>query len=144
MPKVPYYYEANGKLVTGNGSLIPICSLSNCSLLPSLTVHANWVEIKQQTNCLKGLELSLIIHHIDFHLSKRFSDFFWNSYSWHQNKFFFVNIDFSLNHLLVCFRRVEISSFRRVENQLKSNAEEDDSNYTRWMAKPPTQRWGSE
>ena len=34
MPKVPYPYEVNGKLVTGNGSLIPICSL-----LPSLTLH---------------------------------------------------------------------------------------------------------
>ena len=33
MPKVPYPYEVNGKLVTGNGSLIPICTL-----LPSLTV----------------------------------------------------------------------------------------------------------
>ena len=33
MPKVPYPYEVNGKLVTGNGSLIPICSL-----MPSLTV----------------------------------------------------------------------------------------------------------
>ena len=38
MPKVPYPYEVNDKLVTGNGSLIPICSLSNRSLLPSLTV----------------------------------------------------------------------------------------------------------
>jgi hypothetical protein len=38
MPNVPYSYEVNGKLVTGNGSLIPICSLSNSSLLPSLTV----------------------------------------------------------------------------------------------------------
>ena len=38
MPKVPYPYEVNGKLVTGNGSLIPICPLSNRSLLPSLTV----------------------------------------------------------------------------------------------------------
>ena len=38
-PKVPYHYEVNGKLVTGNGSLIPICSLSNRSLLPSLTVQ---------------------------------------------------------------------------------------------------------
>ena len=38
MQKVPYPYEVNGKLVTGNGSLIPICSLSNRSLLPSLTV----------------------------------------------------------------------------------------------------------
>ena len=38
MPKVPYPYEVNGKLVRQNGSLIPICSLLNCSLLPSLTV----------------------------------------------------------------------------------------------------------
>ena len=38
MPKVPYPYEANGKLVTGNGFLIPICSLSNSFLMPSLTV----------------------------------------------------------------------------------------------------------
>ena len=38
VPKVPYPYEVNGKLVTENGSLIPICSLSNHSLLPSLTV----------------------------------------------------------------------------------------------------------
>ena len=38
MPNVPYPYEVNGKLVTGNGSLIPISSLSNLSLLPSLTV----------------------------------------------------------------------------------------------------------
>ena len=38
MPKVPYPYEVNGKLVRGNGSLIPICSLSNRSLLPSLTL----------------------------------------------------------------------------------------------------------
>ena len=38
MPKAPYPYEVNGKLVTGNGSLTPICSLSNHSLLPSLTV----------------------------------------------------------------------------------------------------------
>ena len=38
MPKVPNPYEVNGKLMTGNGSLILICSLSNRSLLPSLTV----------------------------------------------------------------------------------------------------------
>ena len=37
MPKIPYPYEVNGKLVTGNGSLIPISSLSNRSLLPSST-----------------------------------------------------------------------------------------------------------
>ena len=41
MPKVPYPYEVNGKLATVNGSLIPICSLSNRSLLPSLNVLAN-------------------------------------------------------------------------------------------------------
>ena len=35
---VPYPYEVNGKLVTGNGFLISICSLSNRSLLPSLIV----------------------------------------------------------------------------------------------------------
>jgi hypothetical protein len=38
MPKIPYPYEVNGKLVAGNGSFIPICSLSNRSLLPSLAV----------------------------------------------------------------------------------------------------------
>ena len=38
MPKVPYPYEVNGKVVTGNGSLIPICSL-----LPSLTVFAHFL-----------------------------------------------------------------------------------------------------
>ena len=27
MPKVPYPYEVDGKLLTGNGSLIPIFSL---------------------------------------------------------------------------------------------------------------------
>ena len=37
MPNVPYPYE-NGKFVGGNGSLIPISSLSKRSLLPSLTV----------------------------------------------------------------------------------------------------------
>ena len=37
--KFPYPYEVNGKLVTGNSSLLPICSLSNRSLLPSLTVQ---------------------------------------------------------------------------------------------------------
>ena len=45
MPKVPYSYELNGKLVTGNGSLIPICSLSNRSLMPSLTVFIQMLQI---------------------------------------------------------------------------------------------------
>ena len=40
MPNVPYPYEVNWKLVTGNGSLTPICSLSKRSLAPSLTVPA--------------------------------------------------------------------------------------------------------
>ena len=39
MPKVPYPYEVNWHLFTVTGSLTPICSLSNCSLSPSLTVH---------------------------------------------------------------------------------------------------------
>ena len=43
MPKVPYPYDVNGKLVKGNGSLIQICSLSNRSLLPSLTVYVFFV-----------------------------------------------------------------------------------------------------
>jgi hypothetical protein len=38
MPNVPYPYEVNWQLVTGNGSLTPICSLSNSSISPSLTV----------------------------------------------------------------------------------------------------------
>ena len=46
MPKVSYPYEVNEKLVTGNGSLIPICSLSNHSFLPSLTV----LEFKRDFN----------------------------------------------------------------------------------------------
>ena len=43
MPTGPYPYEVNGKLVTGNGGLIPICSLSNRSLLPSLTVLLKFI-----------------------------------------------------------------------------------------------------
>ena len=41
MPNAPYPYEVNGKLVMGNGSLTPICSLTNHSLSPSLTVLKN-------------------------------------------------------------------------------------------------------
>jgi hypothetical protein len=41
MPNVPYPYEVNWHLVKGNGSLTPICSLSNRSLSPSLTVLKN-------------------------------------------------------------------------------------------------------
>ena len=39
MPNVSYSYEVNGKLVTGNGFLTQIFSLSNSSLLLSLTVQ---------------------------------------------------------------------------------------------------------
>ena len=38
MPNVPHSYEVNGKLVTGNGSLMPISSSTKRSLLPSLPV----------------------------------------------------------------------------------------------------------
>ena len=41
MPKVPYPYQVNWQLVTGNGSLTPICSLSKRTLSPSLTVYKN-------------------------------------------------------------------------------------------------------
>ena len=67
--KVPYPYVVNGKLVAGNGSLIPICSLSNRSLLPSLTVSGigiliwaakNWgfsrgSVVRARCSCLGGL-----------------------------------------------------------------------------------------
>jgi hypothetical protein len=43
MPNVPYPYEVNSKLVTGNGSLTPTSSLSNRSLSPSLTVPGNYM-----------------------------------------------------------------------------------------------------
>ena len=45
MPNFPYSYEVNGKLVTGNGSLIPISSSSKRSLLTSLTVLYNAINI---------------------------------------------------------------------------------------------------
>ena len=37
-PKVPYPYEVNWHLVTGNDSLTTICSLSKRFLSPGLTV----------------------------------------------------------------------------------------------------------
>ena len=62
MPKVPYPYEVNGKLVTGNGSLIPICSLSNNSLLPSLTVvlknRSNEIRIRREPPVLCRLQIN--------------------------------------------------------------------------------------
>jgi hypothetical protein len=57
MPKVPYPYEVNGKLVTGNGSLIPICSLSNRSLLPSLTVYLKIVHLDSMQHGHVGIEI---------------------------------------------------------------------------------------
>ena len=53
MPKVTHPYEVNGQLVTGNGSLIPICSLSNRSLLPSLTVHEKSARGGSFSYCIK-------------------------------------------------------------------------------------------
>ena len=52
MPNVPYPYEVNGKLVMGNGSLTPICSLSKRSLSPSLTVSKNllWIMCNRMLN----------------------------------------------------------------------------------------------
>ena len=38
MPKIPYPYEINGNLVTENGSLTPICTLSKLFLSQSLTI----------------------------------------------------------------------------------------------------------
>ena len=54
MPNVPYPYEVNGKLVTGNGSLIPRGSLSNRSLLAKV-----WLYFGQ--NLLSACRLSLVI-----------------------------------------------------------------------------------
>ena len=51
MPNVPYPYEVNWHLVTGNGSLIPICSL-----LPTLTV------LLSTHKCSKNLNLRLLIN----------------------------------------------------------------------------------
>ena len=78
MPKVPYPYEVHDKLVTGSGSLIPICSLSNRSLLPSLTVlfsynlprfylnelthyHKIFVDITTQNRCTFGMCLYVLL-----------------------------------------------------------------------------------
>ena len=47
MPNVPYPYEVNGKLVMGNGSLIPICSL-----MPSLTVLMYFINFAMQSTGL--------------------------------------------------------------------------------------------
>ena len=47
MPKVPYPYEVNGKLITGNGSLIPICSLSKPFLIAKF--DCTYKQTKQQT-----------------------------------------------------------------------------------------------
>ena len=57
MPKVPYPYEVNGKLVTGNGSIIPICSL-----LPSLARIIAEFCVDNCTN-LKWQQLCLPVNH---------------------------------------------------------------------------------
>ena len=58
MPNVPYPYEVNGKLVRGNGSLIPISSLTKRSLtkrslLPSLTVLHKMQQVGATTKRLR-------------------------------------------------------------------------------------------
>ena len=50
---VPYPYEVNWQLVTGNGSLTPICSLSKRSLSPSLTVPRHSGCFSLATNLLR-------------------------------------------------------------------------------------------
>ena len=71
MPKVPYPYEVNGKLVTGNGSLITICSLSNPPLLPSMTVVVVVVD-GQNSSRTKGRSI-LFNHFIDMRTSVNLS-----------------------------------------------------------------------
>ena len=48
-PNVPYPFEVNWHLVTGNGSLTQICSLSKRSLSPSLTVHTYYLLLRTVT-----------------------------------------------------------------------------------------------
>ena len=74
MPKVPYPYKVNGKLVTGNGSLIPICSLLNSSLMPSLTVlllkcvesATNWLYPKNVSDSTQALKQWIKVDKLDF------------------------------------------------------------------------------
>ena len=49
MPNVPYPYEVNWQLVSGNGSLTPICFLSNRSSSPSLTVQTSCADFNTQS-----------------------------------------------------------------------------------------------
>ena len=64
MPNVPYPYEVNWQMVTENSSLTPICSLSKCSLSPSLTV----VRFDRFSGCLgivnQGLQSPKIFRYI--------------------------------------------------------------------------------
>ena len=57
MPNVPYPYEVNSKLVTGNGSLTPICSLSNQVWL-YISIFSYALEKKNIENleCKEGLD----------------------------------------------------------------------------------------
>ena len=75
MPKVPYPYEVNGKLVTGNCSLIPICSLSNRCLLPSLTALSlvNQKNTQSKIQVLKFQTLKVKINAPSYQRSKTFS-----------------------------------------------------------------------
>ena len=58
--KSSFPYKVSGKLVTGNGSLIPICSLADCSLLPSLTVVENVLKFIGRAQILQ-LKLNFLL-----------------------------------------------------------------------------------
>ena len=59
MPNVPYPYKVNWHLVTGNGSLILICSLSKRSLSPSLTVNVSRCVLLLERDPVKGIVVAL-------------------------------------------------------------------------------------
>ena len=63
MPNFPYFYEVNWQLVTRNGSLTPICSISKRSLSPRLTVYRNlMIPYLQFTKCAGFLIEFLFLH----------------------------------------------------------------------------------
>ena len=67
MPNVPYPYKVNGKLVTGNGSLTPICSLSNSSLFPQFdcSIFEKWHS--QQGGSPQTESYVILVYYAFFH-----------------------------------------------------------------------------
>jgi hypothetical protein len=65
---VPYPYEVNLQLVTGIGSLTPICSSSNHSLTPSLTVYGTIWDISANVNNYFGM---LATHYLTYYSKGR-------------------------------------------------------------------------